>query len=55
MRHPETHGQETNKQQPSDIVISLGHYKEDEQKALLRRCLELKDLYLRSDGEAQQF
>ncbi|WKT45446.1 hypothetical protein QSH57_010320 [Fusarium oxysporum f. sp. vasinfectum] len=54
MRHPETHGQETNKQQPSDIVISLGHYKEDEQKALLRRCLELKDLYLRSDGEAQQ-
>ncbi|TVY72227.1 hypothetical protein Focb16_v012874 [Fusarium oxysporum f. sp. cubense] len=54
MRHPETHGQETNKQQSSDIVINLGNYKEDEQKALLRRCLELKDLYLRSDGEAQQ-
>ncbi|KAF9784152.1 hypothetical protein IL306_008305 [Fusarium sp. DS 682] len=62
-RPSKTYGRPSNKEPEkttknpggSEIVINLGHYKKAEQKALLRACLDLKDLYLRSEGEAQKF
>lgn len=51
----EKQGQSSDETQTPKIVIDLGNYKKAEQKALLRACLEHKDLYLHSDGEGQQF
>lgn len=47
--------QSSDEKQTSRIKIDLGSYEKAEQKALLKACLENKDLYLHSDGMAQQF
>ncbi|KAL9569024.1 hypothetical protein ACKAV7_006891 [Fusarium commune] len=44
MATDEKQGQSSDEEQASKIVIDLGHYKRPEQKALLRACLEHKDL-----------
>ncbi|KAF5707804.1 hypothetical protein FMUND_10903 [Fusarium mundagurra] len=44
-------GQSSNEKQTSKTMIDLGRYEKVEQEALLRACLEHKDLYLHSDGE----
>jgi len=55
MATDEKQRQSSDEEQTSRIKIDLGCYKEAEQKALLKACLKNKDLYLHSDGEAQQF
>ncbi|CVK99216.1 uncharacterized protein FMAN_02108 [Fusarium mangiferae] len=46
----EKQGQSSDEKQTPKIVIDLGSYQTAEQKALLKACLENKDLYLHSDG-----
>ncbi|PNP61326.1 hypothetical protein FNYG_14012 [Fusarium nygamai] len=55
MATSERQGQSSNEKETSKTMIDLGRYEKVEQEALLRACLEHKDLYLHSDGESQQF
>jgi hypothetical protein len=55
MTTSERQGQSSNEKHTSKTIIDLGRYDKVEQEALLRACLEHKDLYLHSDGESQQF